>query len=219
MTVQLQRTALACATGVMLLATAVLQAAPATSEELNGQTATTESSAGGEWRNPTGASLPAGTGVPQSRTVELLLQLQDNPQALSAQTSTTSQNSRTTGAGTRPGTPVAADGSASSPAMLEEEANLRERLKAAMLESASPRPATSESREDGARGTGSSTLSSSGNSSYSIGSSRSSEPRESLLSNPVIRFIRENRVLVVMTSLGILLAIWGTANFSMRRSR
>ena len=45
------------------------------------------------------------------------------------------------------------------------------------------------------------------------------EPGQSLLSNPVIQYIRENRVMVVSLSLGVLAAIWLTASFSMRRGR
>lgn len=45
------------------------------------------------------------------------------------------------------------------------------------------------------------------------------EPGESLLSNPVIRYIRENRGLIASASLAALVAVWLTASFSMRRSR
>lgn len=46
-----------------------------------------------------------------------------------------------------------------------------------------------------------------------------SEPRSSILNNPIIRFIRENRMLMAGVCALILVAVWGAASFSMRRSR
>ena len=197
----------------LLLATTALQAAPATSEELNGEANPSPTSSVTAVPSPSGVGMPAGTGVPQSRTVELLLQLQDNPGAL---TSDSGGSSRDALRRTSPSTPL---GAASAPDASAEDANLRERLRAAMLESAAPRQAPSEARADATGETGGAATSVTPRTSFGGGGGRSGEPRESLLSNPVIRFIRENRVLVVMTSLAVLAAIWGTANFSMRRSR
>lgn len=53
----------------------------------------------------------------------------------------------------------------------------------------------------------------------SAGFSARSEPGQSLLSNPVIQYIRENRALVLSVSFAVLAGIWLTASFSLRRGR
>ena len=46
---------------------------------------------------------------------------------------------------------------------------------------------------------------------------RQSDP--GLFHHPVIRFIRENRLLTIAACVGVLAAMWLTANFSFRRRR
>jgi hypothetical protein len=184
-------------------------AAPARSEELAGS----NEPGGSGSRALQGSAepnVPIVSSVPQSKTVELLLQLQDQPQAMGGQGRPASDSLRrklTSSAASAPGQSDSTD----------DATPLRAALQATVLRDAAPRNAEGDSEVGGAqrdeRGQ------QSGLSVPGSGTQTRRDPGESLLSNPVIRYIRENRELVVGVSLAVLAAIWLTANFSLRRSR
>lgn len=184
------------------------QAAPATSEKLNGT------------NEAVPAALPAlsglvpmpspayDIGVRQATTVELLLQLQNQPNALEA--GPPKINPPT------PGRAPGVAGKSAEPPTAGPDPLLS--LKEMLLG-----PGTS--RED-SRVNDRVEADSGYRSSESAGlplpqAQRASnqEPRESLLSHPVVRFIRENRVLTISVSIAVLAGIWLTANFPLRRRR
>ena len=184
----------------LCLATGATVAAPATSEELNAA-ATAPSG---------GAAVPAtplvvGSSVSQSKTVELLLQLQDQPPE--ARPSADSPR--------RSGPPPAK----TAPAPVVEEANPLLALKETLLGSPSPRESSQDTRRAEPADAASPYATMATRSPSTAAGAVDGEPRQSLLSNPVVRFLREHRGLILTASLGILVALWFTANFSMRRGR
>ncbi len=196
----------------LVVAASSVHAAPATSEEL---TSTTESrSLGTASGNSTASPAPAAVVMPgtQSKTVELLLQLQDQPNTLGKDPGNADPSRRgaaspsATGAAPKPGTAVPED-------------NPLQALKSAILRDASPRQTASETGTSSTSGATETDRRTPAAGSSGQSSSASSEPKESLLAHPVVRFIRENRTLIVLVSLAALAAVWLTANFSMRGSR
>lgn len=192
--------------------TSLALAAPATSQELSGNTDSTPSAGSADGRR---AIAPVVTGVPQSRTVELLLQMQDQPDntngdaakgaARSAIGRAASANSATTASGRT--------GSSAEP-----DANPVLNLKSSLMGAGSSnRQDGTDNRESSRPGTTDGTVAPSTGMTESRGDD--GQPRNNLLSNPVIRFIRENRALTIGVSLAVLLGLWGTATFSMRRGR
>jgi hypothetical protein len=191
----------------ILVATAV-QAAPATSEELN--TANQEVSPA--LPVPSGVvpmpSLANDTGVRQSTTVELLLQLQDQPNALEAGPPKASPRP--------PSRAPAGTGKSAEPPPAEPNPLLN--LKTMLLGPGTQRD-DSRAADRVEPASGHRSFEPAGPTSPQAPSQTSNEPRESLLSHPVVRFIRENRVLTISVSIGVLAGIWLTANFPMRRRR
>lgn len=162
---------------------------------------------------------PAATvGVPQNKTIELLLQLQDQPPPASEK----ERDPRKPSGGKANGV-VSAAASAPKAGLpsTPNEPNPLLPLKEAIL-GAAARPVDSstqervESIESRDRGDARFTGTPGG---ASPAGARSSGPRESLLSHPVIRYIRENRGLVLGGSFTLLAAVWLTANFSLRSRR
>ena len=186
----------------LFLATGTVMAAPASSEELNA--AATPPSGG-----PIVPATPlvVGLGVSQSKTVELLLQLQDQP-----------PESKSTADSPRRPAPAPTKATTGTTAVVEE-VNPLLALKTTLLGTATPR----ESNQDAQRAESASQTSHDPMPMQRSGSTASTvpdgEPRQSLLSHPVVRFLREHRGLILTVSLGILAALWFTASFSMRRSR
>ncbi len=177
-------------------------AAPASSEELRA----TNPEPSNAMVNP---SLPLVTGesVSQSKTVELLLQLQDQAQEMKPSGSGSKRLSEA------PGRTSPAN------AAVEAEPNPLLSLKESLLGPSAAQPAGSDSRQAVSLERAAEAYPSPGGPNADTRSRRGGEPRDSLLSHPVIRFIRENRALVVGGSLAVLAGLWLTANFSMRRSR
>ena len=198
---------------MLCAASIVVHAAPATSEELSSATAADPGSST-ITRTPAvtgGTQVPLTAPVPQSKTVELLLQMQDQPTLTGQEGKAASDNPRRATA-TAPGKPAAAIAADSEPNPLGS-------LKATLLgnQAQTGRSMNINDRENNDRDSLRSTSSGGAGSVSPVVAS--GEPRESLLSNPVVRFIRENRSLVVGLSVAVLVGIWGTATFSMRRSR
>lgn len=190
-------------------------AAPATSEELRADEGLASVTAGLPGSRSSAIVLPATTGVPQSKTVELLLQLQDRPQTLegSEKTSGSAAARRTVTAGpaTSPG------GTAST---RHEEPNPLAQLKSAILAGPSmSQPGAANVRAPAEPGVD--RASSLAGAPMRMGNLAAGyrEPGDSLLAHPVVRFIRENRVLTVVGSLAVLAGIWLTANHSFHRRR
>lgn len=185
-------------------------AAPANSEELSSN-ADGRGAAGGSAGAGAGA-LPVVPSVPQSKTVELLLQMQDQPQPLGGDERSAAGPARRSTAAASAATPS----TAAKAAEVAEPTPLAA-LKNAILRDATPRPADTTSTQNPATPGSFERQATSTQSSGAATSQR--DPGQSLLSNPVIQYIRENRVMVVSLSLGVLAAIWLTASFSMRRGR
>lgn len=193
---------------VCLMASAAL-AAPATSEEIDGAR-DGRSLANGMPGSPTGAPVSIVPAVPQSKSVELLLQLQEQPQQAAA------DGRGAAGAIKRPAVAApAATGAGGSAQPGPDESNPLATLKSAILRDAAPR------RIDA--GAGSSTQPANpdrpqpGN--PPPGSSPRTDAGPGLLSNPVVQYIRENRTLILTLCAAVLAGIWLTATFSMRRNR
>jgi hypothetical protein len=188
-------------------------AAPITSDELQDKdTGSAEQADVSSPRSSRSTGVPATAGVQQSKVVELLLEMQDQPKPLSdAQASKDKPSSRA-----RPGTrPAAApgeapaDGSAADPTVASK-------LKDVF-------GADTQSKSGDAQRRDPANMAADGTSRSSEGTYRphlqgSGESRGSLLANPVVRFIRENRVLTIMVSLAVLAGIWFTSAYSMRSS-
>lgn len=180
-------------------------AAPATSDDLG-------SAGDGGTRSAQVAPMPTSNTVPQSKPVELLLQLQDRPNLYGADSTAAPDPSR------RPPKAPPASTTGIQRQAPQEEQNPLLNLKASILGPAQPRqveasdPSTSM---DATAGPGARS------SRFPGGGSdlAAREPGQGLLSNPVVRYIRENRGLIVSASLAVLIAVWLTASFSMRRSR
>ena len=185
---------------------ALTHAAPATSEELSA--APDNRAAGTPATSPV---MPVVSAVPQSKSVELLLQLQDQPQPgvadgrnaaalarkAAAPASATAGSNIAVGAADADSTPLAA-------------------LKNSMLRDTVPRQADTG-------GAAQAPVQGMAGGSGAIGQPMGTLPRresgESPMSHPLIRYIRENRMTVVTICVAVLAAIWLTATFSMRRSR
>lgn len=201
-------------TALVLAGTA--QAAPATADEVSGTESPTVHSYGAPGLPSAGVPLPAVSGAPQSRTVELLLQLQDRPQGLA-------DNERASGSATgqRVRALVPAVPSSNGAPAAAADASPLAQLKTAILGGSSNAPLT------GGTGVREASESAMGRepgqslSSMRTDSARSGyrDPGNNLLANPVVQFIREHRVLTVGASLAALAAVWLTANFSYRRRR
>lgn len=143
---------------------------------------------------------PAAVPVTQSKTIELLLQLQDQPQTLRD--------------GASKGLPT---GAIKIDAAASEPANPLANLKAAVLDSSALK--ATEGQDSGSQRPVRESERLATANAGSLQTSAGSEPRSSILNNPAIRFIRENRMLTAGLSALVLVAVWGTATFSMRRSR
>lgn len=186
--------ALACST--------VAFAAPATSEEINAANA---SRPGADVTTPSpstaGTTSPAHVPVTQSKTVELLLQLQDQPETLreGAARGVKSPAIKADAAMAEPATPLA-------------------NLKAAVLNSSALKPPEGQEATAPQRPVRESERLADAAAGRSLQSS-AAEPRSGILNNPAIRFIRENRMLTAGLSALALAAVWATATFSLRRSR
>lgn len=183
-------------------------AAPATSEELQGSAgagavqATTPSPA-------TGHAMPAADLPPQSRTVELLLQLQDQPGAARQ-----ADGRRPTADSLRPGVSLPAPRSAApaAPATPNPLLEMKTSLFGPGSEAASKSEARLADEERFAERTAASGRT-------SAPGARSGDSGSSLLMHPAIRFIREHRALTISVSIGVLAAVWLTANYRSRSYR
>lgn len=188
------------------ISVSVSSAAPATSEELSGAN---DSRAAGTSAPP--STLPVVSAVPQSKSVELLLQLQDQPQqAVAEGRGATALVRKATSPASAPVTSGAADNQAAA------DSSPLSALKNSMLRGAVPRQSESSAQpsalppgmteRSGLTGQPGVTL-------------QRRESGESVLSHPLIRYIRENRMTVISICVAVLAGIWLTATFSMRRSR
>lgn len=184
----------------LCLATGAAVAAPATSEELNAA-ATAPSGGAAAPSTP----LVVGSSVSQSKTVELLLQLQDQP-----------PQDKPSADSPRRSVALPAK-TAAAPAV--DDPNPLLALKETLLGSATPRDSSPDTRraETADAATPHGTMAARFPSTATAGGD--AEPRQSLLSNPVVRFLREHRGLILTASLGVLAALWFTASFSIRRGR
>ena len=148
-------------------------------------------------------------GVRQSPTVELLLKLQDRPAAI-ARNPAPGANDDDKPREARPAAAAAPEGNAMT-------AQTQDELKSIALgtaglppsggpeTNAAPLGGTRPGRaEQFAEGTGDVVV---------LG------PDRGLFNHPLLRFIRENRVLTITGCLGVLAAMWLTANFTFRRRR
>ncbi|MBK9362697.1 MAG: hypothetical protein IPM99_17020 [Rubrivivax sp.] len=192
---------------------APVRAAPATSDDLAGPVA---GAVAGPTAGPApamGLAVPANAGIEQSRTIELLLQMQ-----VQADTRRDAGRQLPTGETTRRGSAPApvrvADPAA--PATPHPLLELKESLlgSGSGAGSALAGGPAAEGRVDRQAATPSA-LSPAGPETRMA----PAESRSSLLSHPVIRFIRENRGLTIAASLGVLVAVWLGANFRGRAHR
>lgn len=191
-----------------VLSVTAAQAAPTTSGEVNA----TNEAASTALPAPSGlvpmASPAHDIGVRKSTTVELLLQLQNQPNALETGPPKSSPPA--------PGRAPGVAGKSVEPAPAEPNPLLS--LKAMLLGPGTSREdRTAAHRVEADSGYRSSE--STGPSVPQAQRASNQEPRESLLSHPVVRFIRENRVLTISVSIAVLAGIWLTANFPLRRRR
>jgi hypothetical protein len=197
-------------TGLAGLATA----APITSEELQEKdTGGSEQADSSSARSSRSAAAPATAGVQQSKVVELLLEMQDQPKALSdAHDSKDKSSSRA-----RPSARTAAatgDAPADGPGGDPKVAGKLKDLFGSDTQSKSGDAQRRDPADMAADGT-----SRPSEASYRPQMQGSSESRGSLLAHPAVRFIRENRVLTIMVSLAVLAGIWFTSAYSMRSSQ
>lgn len=194
----------------LLGACAPLWAAPATSAELEGSSANRSSPT---QLIPGGLTPPAGAGIEQSKTVELLLQLQDQPNTMrdTSGSATRPESNRRAPASTTTRADEVAAPAASNP-LLE--------LKASLLGTGSGMASDSTDRSGAGDRPQASGLPPSSTSAQRPGArSAGDEAGSSLLAHPVIRFIRENRALAIGGSLGLLAAVWLAANYRGRAYR
>jgi hypothetical protein len=195
-----------CLSLALLVSVTVSQAAPATSEELSGAS---EGRAAGTSAQP--SNLPVVSAVPQSKNVELLLQLQEQPQQAVAEGRGAAALARKVA--NAASAPVATGATATqAPA----DSTPLAALKNSMLRDAVPRQ-TDTSAQPQALPPGMTERS--GPIGQPSGTLQRRESGESLLSHPLIRYIRENRMTVISICVAVLAGIWFTASFSMRRSR
>jgi hypothetical protein len=200
---------LACLTLASCFAASQCLAAPATSEELSGSQEGRSTATGSGGLSPA-ANLPVVPAVSQSKSVELLLQLQDQPQqAVGEGRGSSALAKRAAAQASAPG------GSPAQTAALPADPNPLANLKNAILRDAAPRQVETNPGSGPSPGA-MERLSTPGQPS---GASVRREPGQSLLSNPVIQYIRENRAMVLSLSFAVLAGIWLTASFSLRRSR
>lgn len=184
-------------------------AAPTSTEELAGSgapaTGKAPASVTGATAPDAAGQLPASGNRDQTRTMELLLQLQDKP-------STFAKDQATAASG--PSLRRALAATAASDAAADSSTDVLGSMKKSMLGDGSGQ---GEMRADAAPPT------TPGTPAGALAAPRAAEngadSRKSLLSNPVVRYIRENRALVIGVSLGLLAAVWLAAGFSMRRRR
>lgn len=154
-----------------------------------------------------GASGPAGlVGIPQSRTVELLLQMQDQAAQKPAGESTAVPRT------------VPARGSVAADAAAGPDETPLNSLKSAILNSPVGRSGDAQESPVQAQRAG---LRMDAPGIAPSGSPKAGgESSSSLLNQPVIRFIRENRGLTMLGCAVVLAVVWATATFSSsRRSR
>lgn len=193
-------------TGALLAPTA--HAAPATSEELN---ASNDEISTVQPLTQDLSTMPSpinGTGVRQSTTVELLLQLQDRTNVKEAEptkSSTTTSNRSSRDAGKQAAEPA------------PEEALPLSNLKTMLLGREASRADDTDARVGPASGYRSTETA--GPAAMPSSRYTGNESREGLLSHPVVRFIRENRVLTISASIAVLVGLWLTANYPTRRRR
>jgi hypothetical protein len=195
----------------LLLALAVSasgsSAAPATSEEL---TAARETRAVG--LPAQGGQLPTVTAVPQSKSVELLLQLHDQPQQAISDGRGSSTLARK---GAHPASAAAPAGATAIQAA-ETDSSPLAALKQRLLKDAAPRQTDVNARAP-AQPSGLSEQTAQAGQAAAMASR--GEPGQSLGSHPLVRYIRENRIAVISICLAVLAGVWITASFSLRRGR
>lgn len=200
---------ISCLSLISCLVTASSWAAPATSEELTGSSEG-RSPVTGSTSHTSGANLSVVPAVAQSKSVELLLQLQDQPQQAASEGRGSSGLARRAAA-----LASAPTGMAGQPTATPADPNPLANLKHSMLRDAAPRQVDSNPSSMPTPGA----MERQPAGGQSAGFSARSEPGQSLLSNPVIQYIRENRALVLSVSFAVLAGIWLTASFSLRRGR
>lgn len=138
--------------------------------------------------------------------MELLLQLQDKPSAFAKDQA---------GAASGPSLRRALTATAAGDAAADSSPDVLGSMKKSMLGDAAQQSDTRPDAGGASPAPGAGAQTSAGPRT----AADSSEPRKSLLNNPLVRYIRENRVLVIGVSLGLLAAVWLAAGFSMRRRR
>ena len=185
-------------------------AAPATSDDLSG-TPEARTAPIGSTGSSAATNLPVVPAVSQSKSVELLLQLQDQPQQPATEGRAQSAVGRRSAA-----IASAPQGNAPQGTAVPAEPNPLAHLKNAMLRDAAPRQADTNPGQGPTPG-GMERLSNTD--AQPLGAQPRREPGQSLLANPVIQYIRENRTTVLTVSVAVLAAIWLTATFSLRRGR
>jgi len=192
------------ATCVALLTTAPLQAAPIDSKDAP----TTVPGSTLPGIDPASAlPMPAGGAGTPSGTVELLLQMQNQPAAAPP----ADRKSTVGKAGTTPSTAAQAAEAPASNALLD--------LKASLLGTGAPVGSEGASPRDERAGPGMRAEGVGGYSGSRSGSAATRDADGGLLDNPVIRFIRSNRELAIGGSIALLVAVWLTANYRGRSHR
>jgi len=206
----LPSTLAALATCVAVLATTPLLAAPIDSKDA---AATTPGALGPGIDPATTLPVPGGGTGPASSTVELLLQMQNQPAAAPAPEGRPAAGKAATHAatGAKPTQPTQSTQEPASNALLELKSSLLGAGPALDGEGHSPRADRGNplARVEGV-------------SSYSGPRSTRAGAGDSdggLLANPVIRFIRNNRELAIGGSIALLVAVWLTANYRGRSHR
>lgn len=187
-------------------------AAVATSDDLEEPAGAGETTV--ESRSRISPIAPTATvGVPQNKTIELLLQLQDQPPS----TLEGGRERQAAKPGIASATTPAANG-AQQPAIEPTPlSQLREAILGRLTRSADK--SADERIEPRADGDGSTERERSVSNVGVLPGQNAKGSGETLLSHPVIRFIRENRALVTGGGVALLTALWLTANLSLRSRR
>lgn len=186
-------------------------AAPATSDEIESPPAVNPGSSRAD-PSAESSGLKVPPTVPQSRTVELLLQLQDQPGAVAPTATVGRQES------SRPAQPPLGARVPTGSDTQEAPVNPLGSLKA-LMSSDSRSSSSEESGRTAERPDRPTTSAEPQGRRHADERGAPSQPRESLLSNPLVRWVRENRTLTIAVSLIALAAVWLTANLSVRRGR
>jgi hypothetical protein len=189
---------------VAVLATTPLRAAPIDSKDVS---ATLPAGTLQGLDPATTLPMPAsGSGSPTG-TVELLLQMQNQPVATPP-----AERKPTTGkTATISSTAAQSEAEPSSNALLE--------LKSSLLGAGAPLGSEGASTREDRAGPGMSAPGVTGPSGPRGSSVGTRDSDSGLLANPVIRFIRSNRELAIGGSIALLVAVWLTANYRGRSHR